>query len=1224
MNDFHNIDQDDYDLEDQYDWIESNQDYLDEHGDFNLTDLSLADYAKQQGMSNQGVEDDWETNRERWRRKTKSIGTFNMERMERHQTSLSNAIRKEQRIMLTKARRTRRLVGPEKFDTLGLREYIQNDGEIIFRTKRGGVIRRRVEGRTVDGHDFKLPSLRPGKRVFKRPHPLPMDYTLTGMLSKNNTASSRVKMTVDEYDATKAPLGSDTFWLHYDSLPRPTSVRYDSSRNEVEYTWAVSQKERNRLMHALTGNGVGGAAGRGRGRGRGAPSQPVAGRGRGASKYSRPPTTTVGGAWKVAAQAATAQAAADHLDEDRLLGNLDGLREAAQDARDVFAYASRYHDLSLLGKHVAHSHPCSICKTVFEHTHEIRTKAISDTYPERCKACAANAIPGVNYDEIVPLTGPDRNATFGEATATPKPTQVCKHWMDKGTCKYDPCKFAHPPKNSDIREHLAPESKVEVKTLAPKEQKEATAHAEDHDKYRAQARLFFMAVQLAPSRRDGWPARVNRWMIMCDIAQTTAAVDLCWQIVQEEYVKAQIIDDNAVYEAEWKASIRGQRRAAAIEEAAGRAESRFSPNRWLQAIKHSIRKTFEEDLSVGQQAVLKQATWEEFEYMDSFSCVGAAQKLITQNVSWNDMFTDMFDEVNLSRLAHGEKDKDGYSLRVPGANAWVRKTTQYPVAFTILHPEDIWIPSTDSVNMAVAIVARQMRRPHPLSTPETTVAVCALGDIFMRVFWHFEYDSTLLTDVEREEQYLDGKPARAKALFAAGKAALEQGRPCNPVGEVFIKVEVEVGKVTKKVKRHPRAITANSKDGTMTAFVNPTFIDYQHQSSAALFSLENGVESCAESLYIYTGGKSGEQVGEMFGLMVARGLDILESDLSRCDSRCCKVKQTFKIARYRENGLPDRIAKEMDMDQTVVRSADGFKAKCGNSRGSGAADTSKGTTDEVGAGQFSFVMTMAWCFEHVGKKEFVLKVKLADVGTEEEQVTHGEMVKGWIVAAYNYYRVMEKTEIRKHAYNTGMLGIGLGDDGVLGFLPKYAMRFGSDAIRALNHVVFRHYGHVSETVFHHAGQTERVSFCSKWFWEVRPSVFVLDSKCATPLTKLVCCDPALGPKDMPGYLKGVAGSYKHSYWVPIVGPIMQLLSEQDVQIKRAHEGLNPHKIHTKAPVEVDPECIASHFYAIYGRPISDFDYLNKVEFTKTGRSWNLPGLRQLAIIDGKDASFDNG
>jgi len=286
MTDYYNIDYETHleDLSDAYGQYAAGED------DFAVNDaMSFSSYLRENNMAaNPGSEEQYidalekdARRREKLDKKGKGIGKVNMRFSDARVEHAKNELAAGERAALTIIKTHRTAVPTPDIADGDVLHYFQGHGVLLYwHTRRAHMVRHYQEG---------LERLSFPKKPFNFPLPALGQLTITGMRTKGEgrflhgyqhfstgNETSKVTISMDYSDAPK--LAHGTYPQRngkglirtspvFDCLPVPDyvidektkkrlyDIKFDVNTGLITYTWTVSRATRNRLAHALYGNG---------------------------------------------------------------------------------------------------------------------------------------------------------------------------------------------------------------------------------------------------------------------------------------------------------------------------------------------------------------------------------------------------------------------------------------------------------------------------------------------------------------------------------------------------------------------------------------------------------------------------------------------------------------------------------------------------------------------------------------------------------------------------------------------------------------------------------------------------------------------------------------------------------------------------------------------------------------------------------------------------------
>lgn len=780
----------------------------------------------------------------------------------------------------------------------------------------------------------------------------------------------------------------------------------------------------------------------------------------------------------------------------------------------------------------------------------------------------------------------------------PEPTQnttdnkmpPCRDYQKSAKCTYKGCKFFHdealfePPL---IDDYIEPERNSVPAKLTEPVKPAKKENPPDWDSFRGLVALHFVAAGLGERRMSNAELKIRPWMTQSSIPTTHENVERAISIVHDEGVRhAYLLNSDQAFLFAKRNKYHNYRLNRDKEEGEASELWWFNPVRWYHGVCRGVRYWWNDlcDAFGGSEKPPIRPDYQSFPKIASYCPEEALEYWLKERgKTMDDLLNNRMDDIL----------PEGCTIQIPSTvHLKCQEELPYPVGFTI-ESNGLWIPRKCWHSEALMILSRQLIGTNPKSTPESRRDVYVHGQKILRKMWGAR-TYTPLDKETQEEMYLNNKTSAQKKTYAGGKARLEAGMPVQYRKKCFPKVEVMTYKELHK--RHPRNISGNDPDGTYLATVAADYYQYQKDMTKELFTPE---DSIFRTRFLYTGGMRGDRVGELITVMEEEGLHPIEVDLSRCDAHCSQEARIAELQHYAEDDMPNSTLMHLveDFNGRGVTGS-GIKFQDGPAEGSGRPDTSYGTSIRI------FFIWATYLHFHYWTG--LTDEDLTSMNAAEKFIRFRELLNGPVPNP-----TIEAAEAS--VINGTDKVIQLGDDSVMGQRDKPS----EDLINA----VFEAAGHEPKTKAHDPSAYDDLTYCSSRFFRIGGGRRVLANMPFRTLHKtFISTDNALKESDMPGYIAGIARGYKHFYWLPVLGTIMQtIVNKADaakIESKVSRTSVNPYKVTMTEDIEIDPMEVADYFYCVYGMDITTFSYVSSVDWMKTGVEWNLPFMRQGLQIDG--------
>lgn len=680
-------------------------------------------------------------------------------------------------------------------------------------------------------------------------------------------------------------------------------------------------------------------------------------------------------------------------------------------------------------------------------------------------------------------------------------------------------------------------------------------------------------------------SRINTWMVRAGLPLTHANVCSAAAIIDREVAacKATMGSDGAF------ALAYGQAKGTTelerdVEEGTAKNLFLLHPSRLWHTSCRTVRKAFEEMTTTspgGPNVLAKPISYTSpFPYLKTTCCAPALEKwLDDRDKTMQDLLDDNLGDI-LPR---------GMRFSAARADLQCDPPQQIPVGFTT-QDTGLWIPSTHCWhNEALAILARQQVGVNMESTPETRKAVYDLGvDIALALWPNLDYVAPAQGVMDAE--YLEGKTRGQKLTFEKGRTAMTAGGSIKYECSSFVKAEISGEK--DPLKQHPRNICGNHPDGTYISEVGP---EYGHMQHAAVKELFRGPNNLPKRFFVYTSGLSGEEVGELVSHMEHLNFWPIEVDLTRCDGHTSEEAREAELKWYRENGMSAELLERLRRDQRISgRSKLGFEFSAGPSEPSGRPDTSWGTSLRL-----IFIDLVFGAWTNWREEQGNVDVETGALRRDLMRFIEHSRAPGMFAAMVAAFKI------------SPTYGVRLGDDNVMGRL--------GEPQKEVVEMAYAMAGHVAVVKVFKPSEYNKVTFCSSLFWDIGNGRRVLDRFPFRTLSKtFMNSDPALRTQDMPGFVAGVARGFKHSYWVPLLGDVCKILADTTIasRVDKRAAATAKYKYCANTVENIDQDALEAHFLDFYGVEISTFAYLKDVPWHQTGVVFNLPGFREMLAIEG--------
>jgi len=377
----------------------------------------------------------------------------------------------------------------------------------------------------------------------------------------------------------------------------------------------------------------------------------------------------------------------------------------------------------------------------------------------------------------------------------------------------------------------------------------------------------------------------------------------------------------------------------------------------------------------------------------------------------------------------------------------------------------------------------------------------------------------------------------------------------------------------------------------------------------------------ANCVFRYTSGLDATAVGELFGMMVERGMKIVAADMSRCDGHMTPEAFEAYADHLRWCGMEEHVSEYVRVTarctkgsyRGISRSAgkrESVKVWTGVTLGgmpSGISFTSLGTS-EILMSVYALYMAVEYYIRHCdlfrGERPTNEDELTTLIHTIFEAMHTGTVPDG--------FRRNLETFIRAHC-----LLIQLGDDSVFGTT--------FDADKRMIETLFTIVGHDADVV-NHGTNYDAVDFCSMWFWNYAPGKYVLGPKIFRSLAKSFMhptekfVDPYIRKIDQDNveaiaqstqfacdsYIYTVAVGMRGYTFLPVLGRVLEQIITRSSVAKFSHSPYlmpdNPHKIFLHGVItNYDANLLERQFQAIYGYTSDAFAQLLEHEWYTAGQ-----------------------
>jgi len=522
----------------------------------------------------------------------------------------------------------------------------------------------------------------------------------------------------------------------------------------------------------------------------------------------------------------------------------------------------------------------------------------------------------------------------------------------------------------------------------------------------------------------------------------------------------------------------------------------------------------------------------------------------------------------------------------------------YPVGFTIAQ-RGLWISQAKCHHSELlAILARQLKGPQykPGFDKRLVAHPRWVGNVILSkgvdiVLDCLAFQHAPVSDDDAWDVYMANRPVGFLAKLRSGKAELDNaGGVLDDKDyrlDAFLKMEW--GLTTKdETQRHTRHISACYRNAKYQAHVGPQVYVWQKDFSKQYLVVGTNLLDMAALLqkrFIYTSGMTGDQVGAIFGEWVGCGYDFAEADCSRADGTVNESSRAAEWRFYRATGMSHDVVDCLSRDIAGKgKTPAGYAYKDGPSEKSGRPTTSVGHTC-----RFFFVWAVVFALERwiddtgaagdeLGDIDALIQQWLADVDAH-----HG--------ADWNYH----VTDKGVPVLGSGDGLIQLGDDSV-------AARAGGFHKALIAHV-FQIWGYDVKAKVHANADAHNVRYCSSVFMQVTADSYVLTPDPFRVLAKtFLGIDRRLPLALIPNLIMGIAKSFKHYRWMPVLSIVIDNILSREESVKAyVPKDDNPHRIMLREEIVVDPLYVHASFVKIFGVPPSTFDHID-------AHDWLTPGV----------------
>jgi len=202
----------------------------------------------------------------------------------------------------------------------------------------------------------------------------------------------------------------------------------------------------------------------------------------------------------------------------------------------------------------------------------------------------------------------------------------------------------------------------------------------------------------------------------------------------------------------------------------------------------------------------------------------------------------------------------------------------------------------------------------------------------------------------------------------------------------------------------------------------------------------------------------------------------------------------------------------------------------------------------------------------------------------------------------NTFRNFMATGYALRSHEDDWVVVANGDDNLI-FTPKpIALGVVNDAMTHLGHkYVIQQYDY------------DTLDYCSGYFWKVQEGVRVWGPKPFRALAKTLMPHAPVRDDDVAAYMGGVAASYKHYEFIPLLGGVMLKLAGSH---KSRAVPVYKTWLYDDLSVTVDHTLIAEQFYTLYELEVSEFNEIVSRWPTQPGVSISCGKLDHGCRVDG--------
>lgn len=457
----------------------------------------------------------------------------------------------------------------------------------------------------------------------------------------------------------------------------------------------------------------------------------------------------------------------------------------------------------------------------------------------------------------------------------------------------------------------------------------------------------------------------------------------------------------------------------------------------------------------------------------------------------------------------------------------------------------LWIPRNCLHNELNALVTRQLQPRIPVS-PEGILSLRMAMD---RIIAFYPQVTISHHKDIWVQLFLNKYPLNRRNMI---QRAMKNNMLVDVKMKGFPKIEVMVGKpvASRKVR-----FISNFDDGYL-AETGPEYYLWQKEMIKQMWA-----GSVEDTQYVYTGGMTGDRIGDWFSQQMAEGRVLLLLDFSKFDSRN-KDEVLTQLYRFYESQLGPELTKWLQHTWNKEgRTSHGILYNVIATVASGRIDTSFGNTNIV----------------------FML-------------VTAGMM-------------------LLDNAYVEDMRVSALGDDNNTSLS---VFNHNMDDIKQ----AFRSLGHEADGLILYPEQYHLAEYCSQRLWEYSPGQHVLGPKIGRVLAKTFVCHKHVPSQHLEEHITGVIDGFKMYEWVPVLGAVIKRWKEVHNNVgRRYYADTNPHRTTIGRELEIDPNCIQEQFFQLYGFYAEDLEKeIAQLPFT-LGDCYNSPLIDRIMEVDGVSYEF---